>query len=74
VDSAEEVVIMDGAARRIEDAETRRKASAVYNAKYAPGYGDEVANFVFVPRVAYGWESTWEQDTRGTHWAFPVRR
>ncbi len=69
VDSARDVVIVDGVAERIEDPEVKRVASAVYNPKYEMDDGADFLNFSVVPRVVWGWRDA--DVNTATKWTFP---
>lgn len=73
LESGDEVVILEGAAERVEDAALLRRVGEVYAAKYdfdPTGGGEEPAPMYAVrPRVAYGWL---ERDfpATATRWRF----
>ncbi|HEX4906409.1 MAG TPA: pyridoxamine 5'-phosphate oxidase family protein, partial [Acidimicrobiales bacterium] len=68
VDSAVDVVIVDGVAEQILDAATRQRAAAVFNPKYELAADADFVNFRVAPRVAWGW-SNGDVDT-ATKWTF----
>jgi general stress protein 26 len=56
LESGDDVVILEGTARRVEDAETGRQFIEAYNPKYNAGLdGPPGALFVVEPLVAFGW-------------------
>jgi len=68
VDSARDVVIVDGVAARVHDPEVKRNATAAYAKKYAMDGDADWLNFVVTPRVAWGWRDA-DVDT-ATKWTF----
>ena len=70
VDSATDVVIVDGTAERITDPAVAAPIRAVYNPKYEMDSDADFVNFVVRPRVAWGW-SNGDVDT-ATKWTFSV--
>jgi hypothetical protein len=69
VDSAVDVVIIEGTAARVTKAkDPGKKAYDAYNAKYDWDMWAGGLNFVVRPRVAYGWKA--EDVKTATKWAF----
>jgi hypothetical protein len=68
VDSADDVVIVDGLAERVTDAAVRRRIGAIYNPKYDMAADAEYVNYRVMPRVAWGWRDG-DVDT-ATKWTF----
>lgn len=67
VDSAVDVVILEGTVERITDSDdTVRRAGEAYQAKY--DYSADFVNFVVRPRIAYGWKA--EDVKTATRWTF----
>ena len=70
VDSAVDVVIIEGTAERSVASDGRRRAVAVYNEKYDYGLDESWLNFVVRPHVVYGWRD--EDVKTSTKWTFPT--
>jgi hypothetical protein len=68
VDSAVDVVILEGTAERTDPSAERRRAVTVYNEKYAYGLEADWLNFVVHPRFVYGWRD--EDVKTSTKWTF----
>lgn len=66
VDSARDVVIVEGAAERYADASP--EVVAVYNRKYDWDLTPDMLNFIVRPRVVYGWRD--EDVKTATRWTF----
>jgi len=66
VDSATDVVIVDGMATRVDAATAGDEASATYEEKY--GMSGDFLNFVVSPRVAWGWRDG--DVNTATKWTF----
>jgi hypothetical protein len=68
VDSAVDVLIVEGTAERTNDGERRVRAVAVYNEKYGYGLEDDWLNYLVRPLVVYGWRD--EDVKTSTKWTF----
>ncbi|MGH2758488.1 MAG: pyridoxamine 5'-phosphate oxidase family protein, partial [Actinomycetota bacterium] len=66
VDSAVDVVILEGTIERTSGDDAARRAGEAYAAKY--DYSSDYVNFVMRPRIAYGWRA--EDVKTGTKWIF----
>ena len=67
VDSAVDVVIVDGIAERIGDGGVPSEAVSAYTAKYDMDGGQWI-NFAMTPRVAFGWRDG--DVNTATRWTF----